>query len=183
MDIYGKILWIDDSRGSNVKVLVESEEGNQYYAGLYKDFSNADIYLDKMSLEVDSEKYENLTEFQIKPENITSLSQLTDKMGNYTNYEISTTIIAGNIDGVAYQQIVNYMIANHDRVSIKYSNIGSNDQITITRGSPTELDYASDILGDLNGLSDDITIRVYNCSAAEKQMIENNFAVDFVKTY
>ena len=183
VEVHGRILWIDDNKGTNVKALVETDEGEQYYAGLYKDFPNADIYLDKMSLEVDSEKYENLTEFQIKPENVTSLSQLTDKMGNYSNYEISTTIMVNDMDGIAYQKVVNYLFENHERISIKSSNIGLNEQLTITRGTSSEINQASDILGNFDGLTDDITIRVYNCTAAEKQYIEKEFSVDFVKTY
>ncbi len=183
VELHGKIIWIDDNKGSNVKVLFETDDGKQYYAGLYKDFPNADIYLDKMSLEVDSEKYEDLTEFHIKPENITSLSQLTDGMGNYTNYELSTTITVDELDGTSYQEIVNYLFENHERISIKSSNVGLNEQITITRGTSAEITQASDILGNIDGLTDDITIRVYNCTPDEKQQIESQYTIDFTKTF
>lgn len=183
VEVSGKIIWIDDSKGSNVKVLLETDDGNQYYAGLYKDFPNADIYIEKMSLDVGSEKYENLTEFHLMPENLTTLSQLTEKMGNYSNYEISTTIVVNEIDGTDYQKVVNHMFENNERISIKYSNVGLNEQITITRGTSSEINYASDIFGNIDGLSDDITIRVFNCTAAERQHIENEFDVDFVKTF
>ncbi len=183
IEIHANIIWMGDGGGSTIKALIQTEDGEKYYAGLYKDFPNADIYLDKMSLEVDSEKYENLTEFHIKPENITSLSQLTQKIGNYSNYEISTTITVNDLDGKTYQDIVNNLIENHKRLSITSSNVGLNEQITITRGTAEEINLASNILGNIDGLTDDITIRVYNCTPAEQTQIENEYNVNIIKTY
>lgn len=183
IEIQGNILWLSDSGGSNIKALIQTNNGQIYYAGLYKDFPNADIYIDKMSLEVDSEKYKNLTEFQIKPENITSLSQLTDKIPNQKNYEISTTITVDDLDGKTYQSIVNNLIENHQRLSITSSNVGLNQQITLTRSTPDEINQASNTLGNINGITDDITIRVYNCTPDEKTQIENTYQVNLIKTY
>ena len=44
VELHGNISWIDDDKGSNVKVLINSN-GNEYLAGLYKDIPNADIYI------------------------------------------------------------------------------------------------------------------------------------------
>ena len=54
----GTVKWVDE--GSTVRVLIESNN-NTYLAGLYKNVPNADIYIDKISIETDGSVYDNLT--------------------------------------------------------------------------------------------------------------------------
>ncbi len=179
--VNGEIVWIDDDRGSNVKVLVKS--GNEtYLCGLYKDIPEADIYLEKLSLEVDGSMYKNLTEFSIKPSNITSIGNLTFKLSNYSNYEVSSSITVNELDSMAFQQLTNTLFEN-GRISFKLSSVGLSQKISIVRATPSEISTADNIIGNIDGVSDEITIRVYNCTLDEKEFIEQNFDVLNVKTY
>lgn len=182
-EIHGEIVWIDDDRGSNVKVLVKSDKDNKtYLTGLYKDVSQADIYLDKMSLEVNDEKYDNLTEFTINYENISSLSYLSDKIGNYSNYEISTSLSGCELNASNYQALNNELY-NNGRISIKLTSMGMENKIILVRATSSDINIANDILGDTPGTTEDITIRVYNCTSQEKKNIEDNFNVTNIKTF
>lgn len=179
--IEGEIVWIDDDRGSNVKVLVKS--GNEtYLCGLYKDVAEADIYLDKMSLEVDGSKYENTTEFTVKDSNVSSISDLNKGLSNYSNYVVSTEITTDNLDSLKYQQLVNELTDN-GRISFKSVNVGLKEKLVIVRATSSDLTMANNILGNIDGLSENIYIRVYNCTPEEQKIIESNFDVINVKTY
>lgn len=181
VSISGEIVWMDDDKGSNVKVLVKS--GNEtYLCALYKDVSEADIYLNKMSLEVDGSKYKNTVEFTVKPTNITSINDLNKGLSNYSNYVLSTDITTDNLDSLKYQQLTNTLFED-GRVSMKTTNIGLVQKLIIVRATPSELTIANDVLGNMNGLSEDIFIRVYDCTPEEQKFIENNFDVTNVKSY
>ncbi|MCF0226915.1 MAG: adhesin [Methanobrevibacter sp.] len=181
VNIKGEIIWMDDDRGSNVKILVKS--GNEtYLCGLYKDIPNADIYIDKVSLEVNGSKYSNLTEFSINPSNISSIDNLTKGLDNYSNYELTTNIALNELDNVNFQELTNRLYDN-GRVSLKLSSTGFTQKITIVRASSDDLTMANNVLGNINGVSDDIVIRVYNCTLDEQKFIENNYDVVNVKTY
>ncbi len=43
VELHGNITWIDDDKGSNVKVLSANSNGKEYLAGLYKDILNANF--------------------------------------------------------------------------------------------------------------------------------------------
>lgn len=181
VNIKGEIIWMDDDRGANVKVLVKS--GNDtYLCGLYKDVVKADIYIDKMSLEVDGAKYNETTEFTIKPTNISSINDLNSALGNYSNYVLTTEITVDNLDSLKYQELINSLYDN-GRISIKTSNVGLTQKLLIVRATSADLNDANNILGNVNGVSEKIYLRVYDCSDSQKQFIENNFDVLNVKTY
>lgn len=177
----GEIIWMDDDKGNNVKVLVKSEN-KTYLCGLYKDIPEADIYIEKISLEVDGSKYENLTEFTIKPSNINIIGNLTNKLSNYSNYEITTSITVSELDSLKFQQLTNNLFEN-GRISIKLSNTGLSQKILIVRATSSEITSADNIINSINGVSNEITIRVYNCSLHERKFIEENYDVLNVKTY
>lgn len=178
----GNIIWMDDNSGNSLKVLVESN-GNKYLLGEYQDIPNADIYLNRMTLTVDGSIYPNLTEVMISPMNVTSLSQLTDSLGNKTNYEISTTVTVDSVDGSSFQEAENALYSGDHRISIKSTNTGLNEQLKIIRATSDEINLFSGILGNINGTSDEITIRIYNCTNQDLENIENNFNVLNVKTF
>lgn len=179
--ITGEVVWMDDDRGNNVKVLVKS--GNEtYLCGLYKDVPEADIYLDKMSLEVDGSKYENTVEFTINPTNITSISDLSKGLSNYSNYVVSTEVTTDNLNSLSYQELTNALYEN-GRISLKTTNVGLTEKLIIIRATSHELSEANHIIGNLNGVSENIYIRVYDCSPDEQKAIESNFDVVNVKSY
>lgn len=179
--IKGEVVWMDDDRGANVKVLVKS--GNEtYLCGLYKDVAEADIYIDKMSLEVDGSTYNETTEFTIRPTNITSINDLNSKLANISNYVLTTEISVDGIDGLKYQELLNSLYDN-GRISIKMTNVGLTEKLSIVRATSADLNNANAILGNINGVTDTIYLRVYDCDSSQKQFIENNFDVLNVKTY
>lgn len=172
----GNILWMDDDRGSNVKALVSSN-GSQYLVGLYNHVPNADVYIDSMTLEMNGGKYTNLTEIKANPKNISSINDLISDIGNDTDYELTTTITVDSFESNEIQKAINTLFQNDGRISVKASNTGLTDQINIVRGTGTELSQISDIIGDFNGITSKITIRVYNCSDDDINSIKSNFDV------
>ena len=182
VELHGNITWLDDNRGSNVKVLINSN-GKEYLAGLYKDIPNADIYIDTISLESNGNKFNNLTEVTISPENITSLNNLISGIGNNTNYEITTSVSIDELSTIDYQSITNSLYAHDKRISISGSNTGLYNQLTITRATSEEINLVDSILGNFDGTTGQITIRIYDCTGEDLKTIENNYNVTNIKTF
>lgn len=178
----GTIKWIDDDRGSNVKALVSSN-GTNYIVGLYNHVPNADIYIKSMTLEINGEKYSNLTEIKIAPKNITSISELISGIPNNTNYEITVTISFDSLETSKLQIITNLLFENHQRISIKGSNNGLTNQIILTRATAQELNELNNILGNFNGVTSEITIRIYDSSDNDINTIKNNYAVTNIQKF
>ena len=86
----GNVVWADDNAG-DVELVIKTDNGT-YLAGFYRYNSNYDIYIDHLSLEINGEKYKNLSEITIKAREITSLNDLISKISPDTNYEISTNV-------------------------------------------------------------------------------------------
>ena len=175
----GTVKWVDE--GSTVRVLIESNN-NTYLAGLYKNVPNADIYIDKISIETDGSVYENLTEFTINPQNITSLSDLNKNMTN-DNWEISTKISVDSLDPIKITEIENRIAAHNGRLGIKTTNNEIINQIVLTKANAQNLEDGDSILGAINGLTEEITIRVYNCSDSDLNNIKNNYEVTNIRTF
>lgn len=174
--LYGTIKWLDDDRGSNVKVLVNCN-GTDYLAGLYNQVPNADVYINTITLEVNGDKYPNLVEIKVKPKNITSINDLISNIPENTPYEISTTITMNSLDSNKIQEITNFLFQNNGRISVKGSNSGTTNQINIVKGTNDELTQVNSILGNFSGITNEITIRIYNCSDNDISNIQNNFDV------
>ena len=172
----GNIKWLDDDRGSNVKALVNSN-GSDYIVGLYNHVPNADVYINSMTLEMNGDKYSNLTEIKVNPKNITSVNDLVSGISNDTQYEITTTITLDSIDSTKMQEITNTLFKNDGRISFKGSNTGMTDQINVVRATSTEISQVNSILDNINGLTNEITIRIYNCSDNDINTIKNNYDV------
>lgn len=175
----GTVKWVDE--GSSVKVLIES--GNKtYLAGLYKNVKNADIYIDTISLETDGSVYDNLTEFKIKPQNITSLNDLRKNLtGN--NYEISTTISLDSLNSEDIQEIENNLYLHSKRIAIKTLATEIDYQLVISKADKQTLDDGNSVLGNINGITDPISIRIYNCSASDIENVKNNYEVTNIRTF
>ena len=165
---------MDDDRGSNVKALVNCN-GTNYIAGLYNHVPNADIYINSMTLEMNGEKYSNLTEIKISPKNITSINDLVSGISKNSSYEITTTITADSIETTTLQQITNLLFQNSERISVKPT--GYDNQLNLIRATNSEISQISPLIGDFNGITSEITIRIYNCSDSEIDTIKNNYDV------
>lgn len=180
--INGTVVWEDDNSGNDVKLLIES--GNELYLiGLYKNVPNADIYIDQISLESNGEKYKNLCEVNIKPEEIVNLKELTDKIPDDANYELSTTLALDSLSSKDVQKITNKLIENDKRISVKTANSDIDNQIIITKATKEDLNDIGAILGEINALTDEITIRIYDCSDDQLNEINKNFEVKNIRNF
>ena len=121
----GTIKWLDDDKGSNVKALVNSN-GKDYIVGLYNHVPNADVYINSMTLEMNGDKYSNLTDIKVNPKNITSINDLVSGISNDTRYEITTTISMDSVESTKLQEIANTLFGNDGRISFKGLNNGPN---------------------------------------------------------
>ena len=175
----GTVRWVDE--GSAVKVLIETKNGT-YLAGLYKNVKNADIYIDTISIETDGSTYSNLKEFSVKPYNITSLGDLNKNLTN-CDFEISTSITVDSIDSVKMQELDNKLDAENQRFSIKTTNTEFTKQLVISKATSQNIKDGDSVLGNIKGLTDDITIRVYNCSDSDMNNIKNNYEVTNIRTF
>jgi hypothetical protein len=176
----GTVTWIGDDGGSDVSILIDSDNGT-YLAGLYKNVPNADIYIDTISLESDGSKYDNLVEFKISPEKINSLNDLCKNLTD-CDCDITTTVTVDSVDTIKLQEIANKLNSNDKRLSIKASTSPDN-QIIITKATVKDINTGSSILGNINGVTDQITIRVYNCSDNQLETIKNNYDVTNIKNF
>lgn len=175
MTINGTVIWIGNNGGTNVQVLFESNNIT-YLAGLYKSVPNADIYIDTISLEVDGSKYDNLVEFKVKPQNITSLNDLTKNLTD-TDFEISTTVSLDSIDAIKIQDIKNQINSQDKRFAIHTFGADLDNQIILEKANMKNINDGNTALGNINALTDEITIRVYNCSDSQIENIKNNYDV------
>lgn len=175
MSINGTVIWIGNHGGSDIKILFESNN-TTYLAGLYKSVPNADIYIDTISLEVDGSKYDNLVEFKVKPQNITSLNDLAKNLTG-SDFEISTTISLDSIDAIKIQELTNKINSQDKRFAIHNFGADLDNQIILEKANMKNINDGSTVLGNINGLTDDITIRIYNCSDSQIDNIKNNYDV------
>ncbi len=175
----GTVKWVDE--GAAVKLLIESNN-ETYLAGLYKNVKDADIYIDTVSIETDGSTYSNLKEFTIKPMNITSLEDLNKNLTN-NDYEISTSITVDSIDPIKMQELENKIDSESKRFFIKTTNTEFIKQIVISKANNQNIKDGNAILGNINGLTDDISIRIYNCSDNDMNYIKNNYEVTNIRTF
>ena len=182
VNLNGTVIWEDDNGGGNVRLLIKS--GNEtYLAGLYRYTPDADIYINHISLESNGEKYNNLTEIVVKPKEITSLNDLISGIGNDTDYEITTTLSLNSLDSKNIQKAINKLTENGDRISIKTSNSERDSQIIISEATKQNINNASSILGNIDGISNEIHIRIYNSDDNQIENIKNNYDVINIRKF
>lgn len=171
----GTVIWEEDNGGNGVKLLIDSNN-ETYLVGLYRTVPDADIYIDHISLESNGEKYKNLCEIKAKPMKIGSLKDLTSKIPNDADYEITTDIALDSLSSEDAQKINNKLSSNGKRESIKTSNDKS-DYIFLKKSTKENINDADSILGNIDGLTNEITIRVYDSQESQINEIEKNFDV------
>lgn len=178
----GTLIWLDDNGGTNVKLLMDSNN-QTYLVGLYKSVPEADIYIKTLSIETNGTKYNNLVEFTLNPKNITSLNDLVNKIPENANYEISTEITTDSIDSTKLQEINNIINGKDKRTSIKCGDPGTNTIIKLSKSTKDNVKDADSVLGNVNGITDDITIRVYDCNDNQLNAIKNNYQVTNIRNF
>ncbi len=175
----GTVVWVDDNSGNGVKLLIQSNN-ETYLTGLYKSVPNADIYIDKIILESNGDKYKNLCEIKVKPQEIASLKDLTSKIPDDANYELTTVMSLDPISSKDLQKITNNLSSHDKRESIKGNEF---NQLIIKKATKSNLNDADSILGNINGISDDITIRIYDCTDQQINEISKNFEVTNIRNF
>ena len=176
----GTVIWEDDNGGNGVKLLIDSNN-KTYLAGLYRTVPDADIYIDHISLESNGEKYKNLCEIKVKPIQISSLNDLANKIPANADYEITTRIALDSLSAHDEQNITNNLLNNGKRESIK--GIISDDSLNIKKATKENINDADSVLGNLNGTSEDITIRIYDCQDSQIKEISKNFDVINIRKF
>ena len=176
----GTVIWEDDNGGNGVKLLIDSNN-QTYLVGLYRTMPNADIYIDHISLESNGEKYKNLCEIKVEPEEITSLNDLTNKIPKNTNYELTTKISTDSLKPQDIQNIANKLSSNGKRESIILNE--NLNQLTIKKATEQNINDADSVLGNIDGLTDEITIRIYDCTSSQINEINKNFNVTNIRNF
>ena len=179
-ELYGTVIWVDDNSGYEVRVLIDVDGDSNHVpilATRYKDIKNSDIYIEHITLETTGENYKNVTEIKIKPQNIITINELTNKIGNNTNYTISTTIAIDEKDSITFQELSNELFLNTRKESVQSVFEGVYDQLSIVMAGSGELSIASEILGTINGKTGLITVRIYNSNPEEVKAMEEAFDV------
>lgn len=178
----GAVIWLDDDGGNNVKILIDSN-GKTYLAGLYRAVPNADIYIDQISLESNGEKYKNLCEIKVKPLEIASIADLTSKIPKNADYELSTEISLDSLSAKDVQEITNKLADHSKRESVKTKTSDMDNQLLIERACASDLKDADSVLGNINGITDEITIRIYDCTESQVNEISKNFKVENIRNF
>lgn len=173
----GTVVWVGDTL-NGVEAIINSD-GKNYVVGLYRSSPNVDIYIDQISLETSGEKYQNVKEITISPREITKISDLYSKIPKNTKYELSTQLAVSKIDSPISQRLLNKLD------NIKKPTISPNDELNslkIFKSDEITLKEASTILGPINGQTNNIIIRVYNCTDNDLNIIKNNYEVININT-
>lgn len=182
VSLSGNVIWEDDNGGGDVKLLIESQN-ETYSAGLYRYNPNVDIYIDRIILESNGEKYKNLTEIIIKPMEITSLNDLIKDIDNGTNFEITTKVSIDDLATSQIQKIKNVLSEKENRISVKPETSDMDNQLVISRATKENINDADSALGNINGISEEITIRIYDSTDKQVDNIKNKYDVIKIKTF
>ncbi len=152
-----------------------------YLVGLYRTVPNADVYIDHISLESNGEKYKNLYEFKVKPVEITSIKDLTNKLPDDGNYEITTTLSVDSLSSKDLQKISSKILNDSKRESIKSSDY--ENELSIKKATKQNLEDADSVLGNIDAASYEITIRLYDATESQINEINKNFDVINMRTF
>ena len=178
ISLNGTVKWMSSTGGNYVKILIDSNN-DTYLAGLYQTVPDADIYIDKISLENDGSKYDNLVEVTAKPKEIKSATDLTNNLS--CDYEISTVIALDSIDAIKLQEIDNEINSHGKRLSVKTTDV--DNRITLDKSDATNINDINTILGNINGTTSDITIRIYNCTDSQLNHIKDSCEVTNIRNF
>ena len=173
VEMHADVLWLGECNDESVYILLD-ENGKKSIAGFYKDLPTADIYIDQVSLETNGDTYANITDLQLDPIEIKSIQDLSSKIPKGTDYEISTTLALDDLDDVKCQKLLNALNKNK-RPSITFDN--GNRLLVINRADKNDLTIADHVLGNFNGQTSQIELRIYNSTSKDLNAIGKEFNV------
>lgn len=104
-------------------------------------------------------------------------------IGNGTDFEISTRLSLTDISATQLQEITNALMAHDKRLSIKTATVDIDGQVIISKATKQDINDASSILGSVDGISDEITIRIYDCTDSQLEAIKNNYDVINIRNF
>ena len=81
------------------------------------------------------------------------------------------------------QELENSINIHSKRLAIKTTNTEFENQLIITKADKQTLDDGNSVLGNVSGVTDTITIRIYNCSDSDMQNIKNNYDVINIRNF
>ena len=93
----------------------------------------------------------------------------------FRSYEITTTVTADSIETITFQQITNILFQNIERISVKAT--GYDNQLNLVRATNSEISQIDPLISNFNGITSEITLRIYNCSDSDINAIKNNYDV------
>ena len=113
---------------------------------------------------------------------INSIKDLTSKLPDNANYELSTVISLDSLDNTDVQKIAN-KLTKDKRLSIKTATTTNDNQLAISQATSDNLNDANAVLGDIDALTDVITIRIYDCDDSQLNEITKNFDVINIRKF
>ena len=105
---------------------------------------------------------------------------MTSKIPDDANYELTTVMSLDPISSKDLQKITNNLSSHDKRESIKGNEF---NQLIIKKATKSNLNDADSILGNVNAISDDITIRIYDCTDQQINEISKNFEVTNIRNF
>jgi hypothetical protein len=106
---------------------------------------------------------------------------LTSKLPDDAKYEISTEIGVNSLNAKDSQKLANQLLSNGKRESIRAVHADNN--LLIKKATKENLNDANSILGNINGATEDITIRIYDCQDSQIKEISKNFNVTNIRNF
>ena len=163
--IYGRILWSDDSE------MLLDVNGSKILASNYKN-RYADFYFESITLEVVGVE-KNSVDIVLKPINVTSVNNLIIDIPE--EYKLYASLSIPPQEETVIQKLNNELYEKENYAPISTSE--NNDMLNITWANDSDLRIINQILGDVDGVSGFITIRIFNVSNATIENLKNKYEV------
>ncbi|MBM4240599.1 MAG: hypothetical protein FJ150_02855 [Euryarchaeota archaeon] len=167
-DVYGKVLWCSE------KDILLDVNGTKILASRYNN-KYADFYIESVTLEVvGTEK--NAVDIVFEPKDINRMGDLLLDIPGIAEYKVDTKISIQPKEGFFFQRLSNELYEKEKHVSI--TPLGTNNNIiNVTEATVNDIKLADEILGDINGKTDFITIRIYNIDDNMLELIKKKYKI------
>ena len=74
-------------------------------------------------------------------------------------------------------------MAHDKRISIKTATSDIDDQLIISKATGQDISDASAILGNIDGITDKITIRIYDATDSQVKAIQDHFDIINIRNF
>ncbi len=163
--VYGQVLW------SNDKEMLLNVNGSRILASNYQN-RYADFYFESISLEVVGVE-NNTVDVILEPINVTSVNDLILNIPE--EYQIYAPLSINPQKETLIQELTNELYIKENYAPITTSE--NNEMLNITWANPDDLRIIDQVLGDVNGVSGYITIRIFNVSNDTIENLENKYKI------